>query len=765
MKIGVLYNCQNVGIADSLRALLPGAEVINYQIVVGMPAPQQRARAAELSACDHLVTTHIGPQHGKLALRALRETARNVHVLPSFTFSGYHPDTCYVDVDGAPLSNVTGGYQSRIAVAGYLAGLSPRQVEALYNKLVFTRLGYFGAFAEQSKLLIAQWAKDGIDAAPLLARWSASSCFTHSINHPKIGVLLDLARIACARMGIAMQDGVEPENLPDSLARGPMHPLFPDIAAALGIAPEGAFCAGIIDGKRETLSPAAFAARCFEDFSAVNPAFMLAAPGVKEAMSALGLSQIRRAVARRPPGPGMVLMTAHGTILRDGPGLTHLPLSVPASQMPYLRADGAAAGKRQTAGGLAGADMQRAPGRPAGVILSLAGKFLCAERDSQTASFSREAAGEWETFLLLHEDALGQLTTLLQSDWLVLETGETVPQRLIGLHMGPVLRFGRWRIDLARGFPRPAGGGHLTLILDGELCQLRQIAAPPAPALAGVPEPGKRLVLVGAPAWLPPPVTLRAADRDWIYRTAMTQAALNGRVQAADAVLRRDRDQPIGPPATGGPALPGLSIRFCPDDTRPLGWMRAAMRLHVLAAVAPAGIFLVPEGVPPDLVQAWQALGFPDATFRRLAHPGSVADDLLWLDNTDEATLPAEALAGLRARVGAPAAGVKKLFWRDGLAAGLETTLAAQGFEPVDAAALPLVAQIALVSQAAWVVGAAGRVPLAFCPAGARIVALTDAPSFDGSEWMIAAKLGLMYGVLRDPAHLTSMLHLLAKRL
>jgi hypothetical protein len=761
VKIGVLYNCQNLGLAAALRALLPDAEVINYHSAPGLPDGEQRARAAVLGGCDHLVLTHLGAHHGRLSLRALRDTAKCLHVLPAFAFAGYHPDTCYVTVAGAPLDNCTGGYQSRIAVVAYLAGLSPHEAAGLYNKLVFSRLGYFGAFAAQSALLAELWARDGIAAGPLLAGWAARGCFAHSINHPKMPVLLDLARIACARMGVAARDGVAAEALPDDLARGPMHPVFPAIAEALGVAPEGAFCGGTDSrGRREVFTPADFAARCFEDFAGVAPEALLAAPGVQDAMTALGFSQRRHAVTRPAPGPGMVLMTHHGTLLRQAQDqVVHLPIAMPAA---LLRANGVAA--RQVGGALDGAELRRSA-RAGRVTLWRAGKYLCAERDSQAAGFSREAAGEWEHFVLLHGAAAALLARLMAQDWRLAATGDIVRRQLIRVEPGPVLRFGRWVVDLARDFPREEDGC-VVLRLDGEPCLIQAVVPAPVVQRVDLPEPDKRLVLVGAPAWLPPPVTMCDADRDWVYRTAGAPGALNGRAQAADAVLRRALDQPV---ADGGPVPAGLSVRFWRGGSGALGWMDAAIQLQVLAAVAAEAAFLVPEGVVADALAAWRALGFQDLAFRRGA--GGVAADLLWLDNADEASLPAEALAGLRARVGAKPVPGRKLFWRDGVAPGLEPVLAGQGFEVVDAAALPVVAQIALVSQASWVVGATGRVPLVFCPAGARVVELCGAAAFEGRDWVMAAKLGLMHGVLPgapglspDGAKLQALLRMLEAR-
>ncbi|MEJ0045412.1 MAG: WcbI family polysaccharide biosynthesis putative acetyltransferase [Rhodospirillales bacterium] len=244
MKIGVLYNCQGEGIAVSLRALLPDATIINFVAGVAGRTPRDQAEtAAALNDCDHVISCDFGPAFGKLAGKALRRTARRYHAFPAIRFSGFHPDMIYVPIDGGHLGEgPTGDYHSRIAVIGFLAGLSPGDTAALYNRLIFLRLGYLNAYAEQCALLTQSFADLGLDAAPLLPAWHAAGSFMHSLNHPKINVLLDVARAACTHMGVAPQNpAVTPAALPDRLATGPIHPVFPAIAAAAGVPPEGSF--------------------------------------------------------------------------------------------------------------------------------------------------------------------------------------------------------------------------------------------------------------------------------------------------------------------------------------------------------------------------------------------------------------------------------------------------------------------------------------------------------------------------------------------
>jgi hypothetical protein len=294
LQIGVLYNCQHRGISAALRGLLPRAEVIDIGLGDVPATPQaRRATAATLNACDHVVTYEVGRANGPLATPALRRTARRLHAMPAIMFRGFHPDTVSVSqADGSQLVGTSMGSHSRIAVAGYLAGMNPAETALLYNRLVFRRLGYLDVFAGECALLVEYFAQFGIDAPPLLQSWLAEGCFMHSVNHPKIRVLLDLARAACAKMGVTPENPeLAATDLHDALEAFPIHPVFPDIAAEAGVAPEGMFRTGMTkDGQFEALTAEQFVTQSFGSFGCVSGAVLLRTDGVRAALAALDLA-------------------------------------------------------------------------------------------------------------------------------------------------------------------------------------------------------------------------------------------------------------------------------------------------------------------------------------------------------------------------------------------------------------------------------------------------------------------------------------------
>ncbi len=191
--------------------------------------------------------------------------------------------------DGTPLVGPTMDYHSRIAIASYLLGLGAAETAALYHRLVFRRLGYLDRFATECTLLLEHWAHFSLDAAPLLRAWRESGCFMYSVNHPKARPLLDLARVACTRMAIEPEaPHITAADVPDTLEVFPTHPVFPDIAAAAGVAPEAIFrTARNGEGEFKALTPEEFARWSFEVFATVPRAVLLRVEGVREALVTL----------------------------------------------------------------------------------------------------------------------------------------------------------------------------------------------------------------------------------------------------------------------------------------------------------------------------------------------------------------------------------------------------------------------------------------------------------------------------------------------
>lgn len=243
MKVGIIFNCQHRMLAEVLRQVRPDIEVKDYDLAGLLADPAfGGAVLEEMAGCDQVLSLQLGESFGRFASSALRGRVRHLTVLPAFTFAGFHPDMIYIESTNGMVEGFTAAYHSRLAVAGFLEGLTPAQTTALYNALVMGRAGYFDVYAQERALLGQLLASFGIDLEPMLGRWAARGCFMHSINHPRHWCYADVALGLCQHAGLAAADAVvDADQISDALGQHASHPVLPPLARRLGVPAEAAF--------------------------------------------------------------------------------------------------------------------------------------------------------------------------------------------------------------------------------------------------------------------------------------------------------------------------------------------------------------------------------------------------------------------------------------------------------------------------------------------------------------------------------------------
>lgn len=297
MRIGVLYNCQHRNIANALRCLVPGSEVVHFEIVTLRTPQAHEQAAAVLQGCDVLFVLPDGPRPGPLTTEALRPRVRRLVILPPISFTGFHPDTVYVTLpDRSQAIGPTDAYHSRIVVAAYLGFLDRYETVALFNTLTYQKLGYFEEYNRAAAFLAKQFGAIGVDIAPHFERWRARGCFMHSINHPKPYVTNSLAAIACQLAGIPIEsdDPAYLDMVPDGLAEHPRLPVYPEIAERLGVRGHLHFkpSHNLHQNNFRLLPLDEFVAESLALYKGVPRQSLLAAEGVADALRALGLHEV-----------------------------------------------------------------------------------------------------------------------------------------------------------------------------------------------------------------------------------------------------------------------------------------------------------------------------------------------------------------------------------------------------------------------------------------------------------------------------------------
>jgi tetratricopeptide (TPR) repeat protein len=230
-RLNVFGNCQAHVLARCLRQLNPDFHVASTSWAE-MVSPQKIQRAADaLGQADAVIMQrNLDPRMERLSPDAL--AARGIKALrfPTLAFTGFHPDALHVS-PRAGMRSLIGDWHSTLILAGRQMGLPQRRTAELFNAYIYGVLGYFDEFAHARQFLLAKAWQAGWDSDLDIDAWRASGCFVHTPNHPRIGIMMDVARQVCRKLGVDFDaDAAAPPD-PFKLA----WPVYPEIGKRLGV--------------------------------------------------------------------------------------------------------------------------------------------------------------------------------------------------------------------------------------------------------------------------------------------------------------------------------------------------------------------------------------------------------------------------------------------------------------------------------------------------------------------------------------------------
>jgi len=237
MKFRIHGNCQVSSIADSLRLLYTSPEIQLFHVD---------------TSPDGLLKhfSNIKPEDGFIEifhdslLSVIKATPNAAELLPSefltiptITFSAFHPDIQYIfDTSGVVKNGLNGDWNSRIAIIGYLKGLTAEQTIKLFNADSFQSLGYLNDWNGSAKSLVEGFGSCGLDGNQWIRRMATHGVFLHGINHPIPIAMFELVK-QFADANLPTPDravaGAE-QYLTDHLAHI-VWPLYTEIGARLGL--------------------------------------------------------------------------------------------------------------------------------------------------------------------------------------------------------------------------------------------------------------------------------------------------------------------------------------------------------------------------------------------------------------------------------------------------------------------------------------------------------------------------------------------------
>lgn len=265
MIVSVIGNCQSESLAKCLMAMNHGLHA-DVHIVHEITAdPIKLRQVIETSA-------HVFAQIG-VRPHIPADLAHKVIYFPSIAFSGYHPDLTFARgrrPGGAVemVSNALSGYHSAIALFGFIHGINIEDILTFYHARVYGQLGYFDAWEDARRQLLAEGEQCGMPLHGLLEKWSRGEAFMYSSNHPTLVVMEDIARELLRRIGVSRVTDTVHELLVDPLKAMPIWPKYPEIAERLGLHGSMAFK---LHEPHGALSLREFVTGCYEIYADFEP--------------------------------------------------------------------------------------------------------------------------------------------------------------------------------------------------------------------------------------------------------------------------------------------------------------------------------------------------------------------------------------------------------------------------------------------------------------------------------------------------------------
>ena len=277
-RLAVVGNCQSYGIAYGMKVLAPSAQVDHYSVVHKTLANIDWL-AKTLERYDHVFMQNFPPGIVKGGdWENLHARLTNVTRMPSMVFAAFHPDLIYL-LDATRGHKTLNGplrpYHSALAVFAFRVGLPLQEANALFNDNVFATVGYYDLWnASARELVEAAKSYFGFDFSSDLLSWSRRGVFMYSIVHPKPFVLATVARRLLETAGIAIENENFDDYAIDDLARSEIFPVYPEIAARLGVHGGYLFKRGnyhISNGVGEFLTLPQFLAESYAVYKRARP--------------------------------------------------------------------------------------------------------------------------------------------------------------------------------------------------------------------------------------------------------------------------------------------------------------------------------------------------------------------------------------------------------------------------------------------------------------------------------------------------------------
>ncbi len=273
-RIVVSGNCQIGALSATLAAMLPDDVVEPIPYYPEDPASEALNREA-LRTADVWVNNISRPLHDQIIGDAPRP--ETILYVPNIRFFGFHPDILHVQLAGGGTlqTGAAGPYNSAIVLAGWKLGLDEDEIVARFTSETCAALGYSHFWGQALVELKRRVDLSDLDWGEVYLPLARGTAFMLTDNHPRLDVMVHLARLAGARLGADLEAVQFPweQVIPDGLlATSEVWPVYPGVAEPLGL--RGGHVWRTSAG--ELLDLRSFVRRSLETYAIVDPADVVA---------------------------------------------------------------------------------------------------------------------------------------------------------------------------------------------------------------------------------------------------------------------------------------------------------------------------------------------------------------------------------------------------------------------------------------------------------------------------------------------------------
>jgi hypothetical protein len=230
-------NCQSVEIGRLCQLMIPGLQIETYILDGATMGRIEGGHFTESIDKADLIFIHddVNAPYVDKFQYLFPSKSERIRAIPTIVFKGFQPDNEYVYYGSGHLrSGPVSGYQSALAFWGWKHSLQQDEILNLFREDVYEHLGYLDCFETSRQHLLGRGREIGFPMEDLYQRWLGRGCFMHTINHPKLFVLADIAREILLKEGLQCIPDVE-AYLADYLMTHGSWPVYPEIGRKLGV--------------------------------------------------------------------------------------------------------------------------------------------------------------------------------------------------------------------------------------------------------------------------------------------------------------------------------------------------------------------------------------------------------------------------------------------------------------------------------------------------------------------------------------------------